>query len=197
MCACVRRRRATGWTGEGVEGCITQESRGAIRSRAFYSAVVGAGKSSHVSFTRIRNVSHKYTRNRARTHGRTRGGREIFSASLERESPSPRCKSSCSPSFLPLSSSPSCLPPLVRSNPKTAIPHLSLHLLDLQRLKRKLVRSHPDGTRTGCPCIFFFLLLLSPFIPATTSSEIKFSGISNGRVRLKLYTYPSAEPVKL
>lgn len=113
-------------------------------------------------------------RNRARIHRRTRGGREIFSVSLERSSVLAMqillFSLRSSPSSLPL-----CYALPVRSNPKTAIPHLSLHLLDLQRLKRKLVRSHP-----GCPCIFlnFFSLLPSPFIPATTSSEIKFSDIS-------------------
>jgi len=97
-------------------------------ARAFYSAAVSAGKSSHVSFTRIRNVSHKYT-SRAHTRAFTDAmGAKFF----PRTEPRPR--------------DPPLYPSILRArfSPKTAIPHLSLHLLDLQRLKRKLVRSHPD-----------------------------------------------------
>lgn len=157
MCACVDVARR-GEEEEGREGCITQESRGAIRSRTFYSAVVGAGKSSHVSFTRIRNVSHKYTEPRAHPRADTRWARNFFR--LPRI-PRPR---NANPPILPRSS-PSLprFPPLVRSNPKTAIPHLSLHLLDLQRLKRKLVRSHPDGTSVHFLFFIFFPLFFSPF----------------------------------
>lgn len=151
------------------------------------------GKSSHVSFTRIRNVSHKYTCAR-RAHPprtRARGARNFFRHPLKRgESPvSPRHESSLghprSLSLLPL------FP--VRSSLKTAIPHLSLHLLDPRRLKRKLVRSCPDGTRTGCPCIFFFSLFFFVTLTAYACHDTGRNKIFwhfHGKVRLKLCTYP-------
>jgi len=108
------------------------------------------GKSSHVSFTRIRNVSHKYTCRRAHPRTDTRRARNFFPPSNGSRL-SPRHESSLSYPRPPL------LFLLVRSNPKTAIPHLSLHLLDSRRLKRKLVHSHPNGMSVHFSFFFFTL----------------------------------------
>lgn len=109
--------------GTRIKG-VTQKSPRSIHPAGFYSVTVSASKSSHVSFTRIRNVSHKYT-SHAHNHAWTdmRRARKIFFPSRS--------------DLLPFRTE----QPL--SSLETAIPHLSLHLLIPQRVTRKLVRSHP------------------------------------------------------
>ena len=100
------------------------------------------------------------------THGWTCGGRRIFFH--------------LSPMFFPsplFSLSPSSLPHWPRhplSSMETAIPHLSLHLLDPKRVKRKLVSSHPGVARYRA-CVRTHLYALFPdlwSLVRATSTEI-------------------------
>lgn len=175
--------------------CITQESRGAIRSRVLFRRRIPTAVNQatchlpeYVMYRiNIRAGAHTPARTRAPTRG---AGAKFFPPPSNGESPVPatRILSRLSLCLFPLSLSLSLF--LVRSSPKTAIPHLSLHLLDPRRLKRKLVRSRPDGTRTGMSVHFFFFSFF--FVTLTVyachdTGRNKIFWYFPGKVRLKLY----------
>lgn len=153
-------------------------------ARTFYSAAVSVGKSSHVSFTRIRNVSHKYT---SRAHTRAsnrRDGREIFPSE-----PNPR----------PRDANPPLLPSIPSSEPGSARKPQSLIFPYIYSIcngwnVNSFVRTRLLG-RDVRALLFFFCSPRRLCLPR--HGGIKFSGISAKKSSAKtVYPYSFAELTK-